>query len=106
MEGQGFLLAGFKGMAVYPRELKVRACKMNFEEGKRTLAICRELNIRNRAQPQFWYQQCRDGGYEAVGRKENDRKKRKKRDEVAYRIKRLTMENKLLRDFLQQLERE
>ena len=93
-------------MAVYPQELKIKACKMYFEEHKRTLEICRELNIRNRAQPQSWFNQCREGGYEAVGKKEKGSPRVKKKDEIDYRIKKLTMENKLLKDFLQQLERE
>ena len=50
-------MAGYKEMAKYSRELKVRACKMYFEEGRRTIEICKELNIKNRAQPQFWYKQ-------------------------------------------------
>ena len=99
-------MAGFKGMAVYPREVKVQACKMYFEEHKKTLEICIELGIRNRAQPQSWFNQCREGGYEAVGRCEKGSGRVKKKDEVEYRIKKLTMENKLLRNFLQQLERE
>ena len=91
-------------MAVYPRELKVKACKMYFEEKVSTKDICRELNIRNRAQPQHWFQQCREGGYEAVG-KSHGHPKQDKEKEAAYLIKRLKMENKLLKDFLRQLER-
>jgi transposase-like protein len=87
-------------MAKYPRELKVRACEMYFEEGRRTIEIC------NRAQPQFWYKQYREGGgYDAVGSKESGKPNRGRVDETAYRIKQLTMENELLRDFLQMLER-
>jgi len=93
-------------MAKYSRELKVRACKMYFEEGRRTIEICEELNIKNRAQPQFWYKQYREGGgYDAVGSKESGKPNRSRVDETAYRIKQLTMENELLRDFLQMLER-
>ena len=98
-------VAGFKGMAVYPRELKVKACMMYFEEGKTTLEICAALKIRNRAQPQFWFKQCREGGYEMVG-KNRGRPKTRKSTEIEYRIKRLEMENKLLRDFLRQFEGE
>lgn len=93
-------------MAVYSREVKIKACKMYFEEHKTTLEICKELNIRNRAQPQSWYNQCREGGYAAVGKREKGSPRIKKQDEVEYRIKKLTMENKLLKDFLRQLERE
>jgi transposase-like protein len=99
-------MAGFKGMAIYPQELKIKACKMYFEEHKTTLEICRELGIRNRAQPQSWFNQCREGGYGAVGKNEKGRPRLDKKNEVEYRIKKLTMENKLLKDFLQQLERE
>jgi transposase-like protein len=101
-----FLLAGYKGMAVYPRELKVKACKMYFEEGKKATEICKTLGIKNRAQPQFWFKQYReDGGYDAVGIKEKGKPNRNRVDETAYRIKQLTMENEILRDFLQMLER-
>ena len=93
-------------MAVYPRELKIKACRMYFEEHRTTVEICKELNIRNRSQPQDWYQQCREGGYEAVGKNEKGRPRTQKKNEVEYRIKKLTMENKLLRDFLRRLERE
>jgi transposase-like protein len=93
-------------MAEYSREIKLRACRMYFEEGKRTIEICKELGIKNRAQPQFWFRQYREGGgYDAVGSKERGKPNRKKVDETAYRIRQLTLENEILRDFLQMLER-
>jgi transposase-like protein len=99
-------MAGYKGMAEYPRELKLKACKMYFEERKRTVEICKELGIKNRSQPQSWFNEYRvGGGYDAVGRKEKGKKKLSQIDETAHRITQLTMENELLRDFLQMLER-
>ena len=99
-------MAGHKGMAVYTRELKIKACKMYFEEAKKTVEICKELGIRNRAQPQVWFNEYRNGGgYDTVGTKNKGTKKLLRVDETAYRIKQLTMENELLRDFLQMLER-
>lgn len=100
-------MAGFKGMAEYSRELKVKACKMYFEQGKKTIEICKELGIRNRAQPQAWFNEYRaGGGYDAVGSKVRGIGRLGKIDEIAYRIDKLTMENELFRNFLQMLERE
>jgi transposase-like protein len=99
-------MAGYKGMAKYSRELKVKACKMYFENGKKVVDICKELGIKNRAQPQSWLNEYRNGGgYDAVGIKEKGKKKLSRIDETAYRIRQLTIENELLRDFLQMLER-
>lgn len=100
------LLAGYKGMAVYSRELKVRVYEMYFEESKKSTEICKLLGVKNRAQPQYWFNEYREGGgYDAVGTKERGKPNRNRIDETAYRINQLTMENELLRDFLQTLER-
>lgn len=99
-------MVGYRGMAEYSRKLKVRACKMYFEEGKKIIEICEELGIKNRFQPLFWFKQYRvSGGYNAVGNKEHGKPNRSRVDETAHRIRQLTLENEFLRDFLQMLER-
>jgi len=70
-----FIIAGHKGMAVYTRELKIKARKMYFEEAKKTVKICKELEIRNRSQPLVWFNEYSNGnGYDSWDKKQGHKK--------------------------------
>ncbi|MCJ7733109.1 MAG: helix-turn-helix domain-containing protein [Anaerolineales bacterium] len=90
-------MAGKKGMEHYPKETKIRAIGMYFEEGKTYKQITEELGIRSKGRAKVWVRQYRREGIEVF----NKPKGRPRKHPVSEQseIERLRMENALLKKF-------
>ena len=98
-------MAGKKGMAHYPVELKLDAVRMFFEEGKTHRAITEALGIRDPQRIQKWLRAYRREGAGAFNKFANTvrpGRRPKKENSQAY-IARLEMENALLKKFRTEL---
>ena len=90
-------MAGKKGMKHYPRELKLEAVRMFFEEGMTRAEITQALEIRSEGRVETWVRQYRQEGpaafFKPIGRP------RKEPESEASEIERLRMENELLKKY-------
>ena len=89
-------MAGKKGMKWYPAELRAEVVS-KFRAGESQRSLSREYGISRRA-IQDWLK-------EPALPKQRGRKPARTLQEYKYENKRLKMENELLRDFLQSMER-
>ena len=100
-------MSGKKGMRHYPREQKLEAVRLFYEEGKTREEITELLAIRSTGQVKRWLHEYRQEGETAF-----DKKRRKglvgrppkKENQEAY-IARLKMENALLKKFHAELRK-
>ena len=100
-------MSGKKGMKQYPRELKLEAVRLFYEEGKTRDEITEMLAIRDRARVKKWLHQYRQEGEGAFGKKRRKGlvgRPPKKENQEAY-IARLEMENALLKKFQAELRK-
>jgi transposase-like protein len=88
-------MAGKKGMKHYPRELKLEAIRMFFEEGKTRAEITQELSIRDKDRVKAWVREYRGEGPAAFTRPIG--RPRKQAESEGAEIERLRMENALLK---------
>ena len=95
-------MAGKKGMVHYPKEVKLEAVRLFYEEGKTRAEIAEFLGLRNEWRVKKWVQAYRREGVSAfqkpIGRP------RKVWDETA-RIQQLEMENALLKKYHTELRK-
>lgn len=90
-------MAGKKGMKHYPRELKLEAVRLFFEEGMTRAEITEKLGIRSQGRVKAWVSQYRREGraafFKVIGRP------RKGAESQQSEIERLRMENALLKKY-------
>lgn len=100
-------MAGKKGSKHYPREVKVEAIRLFYEEGKTRAEITTLLKIRSVDRVKQWLHQYREKGEVAFDQKNKGRlrgRPPKKENQEAY-IARLEMENALLKKFHAELRK-
>jgi transposase-like protein len=100
-------MAGKKGSQHYPREVKLEAIRLFYEEGKSRAEITAILQIRDSGRVKKWLHLYRERGETAFDkRSKGDLRGRppKKENQEAY-IARLEMENALLKKFHAELRK-
>lgn len=90
-------MAGKKGMTHYPKDLKLKAIEMFYEERKTYAQITEELGLRSEDRAKVWVRQYRREGVEAFNKPKG--RPRKKKGEEQSEIERLRMENALLKKY-------
>lgn len=90
-------MAGFKGMAQYSKELKLKAIEMFLEEHKTYTQIIEELGVRSKDRVKVWVRQYRQEGIEAFNKPKG--RPRKQKGSGQTEIERLRMENALLKKY-------
>ena len=100
-------MAGKKGMKHYPKELKLEAVRLYYEEGMVQSEITKRLEIRDPDRIKKWLRQYREEGSAAFSKKSRGglgrRPMRENKD--AY-IARLEMENALLKKYHTELRKD
>ena len=92
-------MAGKKGMKHYPRELKLEAMRMFYEDGKTRKEITAALGIRSPGRVKTWLKQYRVEGEAAFNKKRRGPGRPPKKENTAAYIARLEMENELLKKY-------
>ncbi len=98
-------MSGKKGMARYPVEVKLEAVRMFLEEGKTRAEIMKVLGIRSEGRVKMWvwqFRRDRTAFGKPIGR---PRKQIGKAESVQEELKRLRMENDLLKKFHAELRK-
>lgn len=105
-------MAGKKGMRDYPISIKIEAVKMHLEEGKTKNEVLKHFNILNKSQLEFWCRKYREIGAIGLVTKKRGRPKKgeisapKSTEEPLWKkVKRLEMENDLLKKFQEEERR-
>ncbi len=97
-------MSGKKGMKHYPKEVKLEAVRMFFEEGMTRAEITAALKLRNEGRVKMWVRQYRREGIAAfdkpIGRP------RKVEESEKAELERLRMENTLLKKYHSELRKE
>lgn len=98
-------MAGKKGMKHYhyPEELKLEAVRMHLEEGITSADVMKQLDINSRARLLAWCEAYRKYGLVGLKAKPKGRPGKMPKtpqETLEYELKRLKMENELLRNFL------
>jgi transposase-like protein len=100
----GFVMAGKKGMKHYPGWMKYEAFRMYEEEGKSQAEIRALLGIQDRDRLDKWFKEVRnerEGNLKILKQRGRPHKTPvTKQREVELELKRLRMENELLKSFL------
>ena len=96
-------MSGKKGMKAYPVELKLEAMRLYYEEGKTRAEVTKLLGIRDPHAVKEWGKLYRHEG--VSGLKKAKGRPRKSETEQAE-LKRLRMENALLKKFHTELRKE
>lgn len=97
-------MSGKKGMKKYPAEVKLEAMRLFYEEGKTRAEITDLLEVREPHRVKAWLQQYRREG--VAGFNQPQGRPRKHRESEAEELKRLRMENALLKNFHTELRTE
>ena len=95
-------MSGKKGMKAYPVELKLEAMRLYYEEGKTRAEVTALLEIRHPHAVKEWGKKYRREGASAFGKAKG--RPRKSENEQAE-LKRLRMENALLKKFHTELRK-
>ena len=98
-------MAGKKGAVHYPIEVKLEAVRLFLEEGKTRAEVARILGLRNPKLVMAWVSQYRhepDAFHKPIGR---PRKKVGQAESLEEEVKRLRMENDLLKKFHAELRK-
>ena len=82
-------------MKKYPAETKLEAVRLFYEEGKTRVEITQQLQIRDPQRVRTWLRQYRREG--ATGFSKAQGRPRKRAESVEEELKRLRMENDLLK---------
>jgi len=106
----GFVMAGKKGMKKqhYPEEIKEQAVRLHLEEGLTKREVCNRLGITDEQRVKKWCAIYRKTGIVGLQYKPKGRPRkylRTQQQEIEHEMKRLRMENELLRNFLCEVER-
>ena len=88
-------------MKKYPAETKLEAMRLFYEEGKTRAEITQQLQIRDPKRVKAWLSQYRREG--AAGFSKAQGRPRKRAESVEEELKRLRMENDLLKKFQAEL---
>jgi len=97
-------MSGKKGMKRYPAEIKLEAVRLFYEEGKTRAEITRLLEIRDPHRVKAWLKQYRREGVAGFSKAQG--RPRKRAESVEEELKRLRMENDLLKKFQAELRKE
>ena len=98
-------MAGKKGMKQYPRELKLEAIRLFYEEGKTRAEITKALEIRDPDRVKIWLRKYRREGEAAFDKKRRGPGRRPKKENTVTYIARLEMENELLKKYHSELRK-
>ena len=90
-------MSGKKGMNHYPAEMKVEAVRLFYEEGKTCAEITKALAIRDPQRVKKWLWQYRREGAEGFNNPTGRPRQRVENEQTE--LKRLRMENALLKKF-------
>lgn len=96
-------MSGVKGMKHYPAAIKREAIRLRQEEGMTNREIMDRLGIVSERRVRLWCEQYRNEGHLGLEPKPTGRPRkviRTAQEQTEYEIKRLKMENELLRNFL------
>lgn len=97
-------MSGKKGMKKYPAETKLEAVRLFYEAGKTQAEITEHLKVQDPQRVRVWlrqYRRERSAGFsKAQGRP------RKRAENVEEELKRLRMENDLLKKFQAELRKD
>ena len=96
-------MSGKKGMKKYPAETKLEAVRLFYEEGKTRAEITKLLEIRDPHRVKAWLKQYRREGACGFGKAQGRPKKRT--ESMEEELKRLRMENDLLKNSKPNCER-
>ena len=91
-------MAGKKGMKHYPREVKLEAVRLFYEEGKSYREIRDILRLRDPKRVDKWLHQYRAEGVLAFRKKRRGPGRPPQKENTAAYIARLEMENELLKN--------
>ena len=97
-------MSGKKGMKHYPKELKLEAVRMFFEEGMTRAEITAALKLRSEGRVEVWTRQYRREGIEAFNKPKG--RPRKEPESEQSELERLRMENALLKKLHAELRKE
>jgi transposase-like protein len=101
-------MAGKKGMKRYSTEIKREAIRMRQEKGMTNREIMEHLGIVSERRLRLWCEKYRNEGQLGLELKPKGRPRkiaRTEQEEMEYELRRLRMENELLRNFLYEAER-
>lgn len=97
-------MAGRKGMKHYSAEIKREAVRMHIEDGVTTREIMKRLGILSERRVTAWCEKYRKEGEPGLLQHKPKGRPRKidrsGQEQMEYELKRLRMENELLRNFL------
>jgi transposase-like protein len=96
-------MAGKKGMKHYSIAFKTEAIRMRQEKGMTNREIMEQLGIVSERRLRLWCEKYRNEGQHALEIKPKGRPRkiaRTEQEEAEYELRRLRMENELLRNFL------
>lgn len=97
-------MSGKKGMKKYRGETKLEAVRLFYEEGKTQAEIAHLLGLTHKERVEVWVRQYRREG--AAGLSKVQGRPRKQAESVAEELKRLRMENDLLKKFQAELRKD
>lgn len=97
-------MSGKKGMKKYPAETKLEAVRLFYEAGKTRAEITKLLEIRDPHRVKAWLKQYRREGACGFGKAQGRPKKRT--ESMEEELKRLRMENDLLKKLQAELRKE
>ena len=96
-------MSGKKGMKHYPIEVKLEAVRMFLEEGRTRAEIAKILGLRSKGRVKDWVRQTR---HEEIAFGKPVGRPRKREASEQEELKRLRMENDLLKKFHAELRKE
>ena len=97
-------MSGKKGMKHYPKELKLEAVRMFFEEGMTRAEITEALGLRSPGRVEIWVRQYRREGLAAFSKPIG--RPRKRAESEKSELERLRMENTLLKKYHAELRKD
>lgn len=97
-------MSGKKGMKKYPAETKLEAVRLFFEEGQTHAEVASRLGLKDKQRVEVWTRQYRREG--AAGLNKVQGRPRKQAESEQAELKRLRMENALLKKFQAELRKD
>ena len=97
-------MTGKKGMKKYSAETKLEAVRLFYEEGKTQTEIAQLLKVQDPQRVRVWLRQYRREG--TAGFSKAQGRPRKRGESVEEELKRLRMENTLLKKYHSELRKE
>lgn len=97
-------MSGKQGMKKYPAETKLEAVRLFHEEGKTQAEITQLLKVRDPQRVKAWLKQYRREGTAGLSKAQG--RPRKRAESPEEELKRLRMENDLLKKFQAELRKD